>query len=192
MVRDIVDTVTPQAKMIRTSEKFGNVGIIKQQGTSRVIYDTLPHDGRLDYRFFEGVGTRLFPFTNLTENKLSVGEVMVIERAYIMFFTFIAGVPSLIDNVNAQPDFLGATLEFTQANMIIIKPVPISSFSSEFNKDAYHDNYTNFEMDTQLVLEPLLEFQALVRMPSSVTVANQQVRLVIAGAGAILSPRNTF
>lgn len=192
MRRQILNPVSPQRKMIQTSGKFGNTGIKRQQGTTRIIYDTLPHDGRTEYRFFEGVGTRDFPLTNLTENKLSVGEVMTVERVYLMFFAYPAGVPASFTSVNANPDFLGGTFEFSQANVDIVKPLPIASFASRFNKDAKIAQYTNFEMDTQLVIQPLLEFIALVRVIDSTVVADAKVRFVIEGAGAILSPRNTF
>ncbi|MCH7850937.1 MAG: hypothetical protein IH845_04815 [Nanoarchaeota archaeon] len=178
--------------MIRDANKFGNRGLKKQQGTTRIIYDSLANDGRTEFRFFEGIGTRVFPFTNLTENKLSVGEMMTIERIYLMVFTSIAGVPSALNTIEASPGLNGATFEFSQANVDIIKPIAVASFLAEFNKDARHANYTNFEMDTQLVIQPLLEFSAIVRASSSETVANQFVRLVIEGAGAILAPRNTF
>jgi len=193
MRRSILNTVSPQRKMIRTSRKFGNKGLIRQQPTTRIIYDTLPHDGRLEYRFFEGAGSRLFPFTNLTEDKLSVGEMMVIERYYLMIFVLDgAQNPSAISTVNANPEFLGGTFEFNQGNVNIVKPIAIMSNDSEFNKGAEFANSTNFEMDTQLVIQPLISFFSLVRVPDSVTVTNGQVRLVIEGPGTILAPRNTF
>lgn len=192
MKSQIINPVSPQQKMIMDANKFGNRGIKKQQGTTRVIYDSLAHDGRTEFRFFEGVGTRVFPFTNLTENKLSVGEIMVVERMYLMVFTSIAGVPSAIVDITANPDLEGATLELSQGNVDIVKPIPVASFIAIFNKDARHAGYSNFEMDTQLVIQPLIEFNAIVRASSSEVVANQFVRLVIEGAGAILAPRNTF
>ena len=192
MQRQILNPVSPQQKMVMDANKFGNRGLKRQQGTTRIIYDSLAHDGRTEFRFFEGVGTRVFPFTNLTENKLSVGEIMTIERMYLMVFTSIAGVPSNIANITTQPDLVGATFEFRQGNVDIVKPIPVASFEASFNKNAKSLTYSNFEMDTQLVIQPLLEFNALVRASSSETVANQFVRLVIEGAGAILAPRNTF
>ena len=192
MQRQILNPVSPQQKMIMDANKFGNRGLKKQQGTTRIIYDSLPHDGRTEFRFFEGVGTRVFPFTNLTENKLSVGEIMTIERVYLMTFVFISGVPAGLNTIIVNPDLLGATFEFRQGNVDIIKPIAVASFAGDFNKDARHNQYTNFEMDTQLVIQPLLEFNALVRASSSETVADQFVRLVIEDAGAILAPRNTF
>ena len=46
--------VSPQTKAIGINDKFGNTGIKKQQGSTIVKYDTLPLDGRTEYRFFEG------------------------------------------------------------------------------------------------------------------------------------------
>lgn len=192
MIGKVFDRVSAQRKNINTSRRFGNRGILKQQGTTRIIYDTLPHDGRLDYRFFEGVGTRGFIDTNLAVNQLLVGESMTMERVYLMVFTNIAGVPSTLLPINTSPDFLGGTFEFRQANVDIVKPIPILSFNSDFNQTAEFNSYTNFEFDTQLVIQPLLEFVATVRLGDSVTVANQFIRLVIEGAGSILAPRNTF
>jgi len=192
MIRQVLNPVSPQQKMIRDANKFGNRGLKRQQGTTRVIYDSLPHDGRREFRFFEGVGTRVFPFTNLTENKLSVGEIMTIERLYLMIFTSIAGVVSNITTTLGIPDLEAGTFEFSQGNVNIVKPIAVASFVAAFNKDARFNDASNFEMDTQLVIQPLLEFNAIVRASSSEVVANQFVRLVIEGAGAILAPRNTF
>jgi hypothetical protein len=33
---------TPQEKIVAVNKKFGNTGIQSQQGTSRIIYDSLP------------------------------------------------------------------------------------------------------------------------------------------------------
>lgn len=192
MQRTVFNTVSPQQKMIMDANKFGNRGLKKQQGTTRIIYDSLPNDGRVEFRFFEGVGTRVFPFTNLTENKLSVGEMMTIERVYLLVFNSLAGIVANIDTVEASPGLNGATFQFNQANVDIVKPIPVASFLADFNKLSRHADATNFEMDTQLVIQPLLEFKALVRASSSETVVNQFVRLVIEGAGSILAPRNTF
>ena len=49
----IQSLVTPQQKMVAVNKKFGNTNIKNQQGTTRVIYDSLPLDGRTNFRFFE-------------------------------------------------------------------------------------------------------------------------------------------
>lgn len=192
MYNPVRNPVSPQQKMVMDANKFGNRGLKRQQGTTRIIYDSLPMDGRTEFRFFEGVGVRSYPDTNLTENKLSVGEIMTIERLYLMVFEDFGSGVSGIDTIEGSPGMNGATFEFNQANVDIIKAIPVASFLPDFNKFSRFPAASNFEMDTQLVIQPLLEFKALVRASSSETVADQFLRLVIEGAGAILAPRNTF
>ena len=45
--------VTPQQKMVAVNNKFGNNNIASQQGTTRVLFDSIPLDGRTTFRFFE-------------------------------------------------------------------------------------------------------------------------------------------
>jgi len=59
-----MNSVTPQRKLIANTDKFNNAGIKKQQGTTRAIYDSLPLDGRTNFRFFEESNNRNFPLTN--------------------------------------------------------------------------------------------------------------------------------
>ena len=194
--------ITPQAKLIEVGDKFGNFGLAKQQGTTRIIYDTLPLDGRNVFRFFEGANSRQFPFTNLNQEggKLGVGEGMIMERAYLMFINFapvtneVLGITSINNNLN----FIAGELNFLQGNSRVLKRLKLSSFASEFNKnapfgqDAVTDGYTVFHFDTLISIQPQLEFIAEVQIPFSPVVADTYVCLVVEGAGGILSPKNNF
>ena len=44
--------ITPQMKNIAVNSKFGNTGIKAQQGSTVIKYDSLPFDGRTEFRFF--------------------------------------------------------------------------------------------------------------------------------------------
>jgi len=81
---------TPQRKLIGINDKFGNTGIKQQQGSTIIKYDTLPCDGRNEFRFFEGSAQRNFPLSNTQSdgNKLGVGSTMVVERAYLTLIVF--------------------------------------------------------------------------------------------------------
>ena len=82
--------VTPQMKAVAVNDKFGNSGIKKQQGSTVIKYDTLPLDGRTEFRFFEESNQRNFPLSNTGAdgNKLGVGNSMVIERVYLTVGTY--------------------------------------------------------------------------------------------------------
>jgi len=189
--------VTPQQKLIATADKFGNKGIKDQQGTSRIIYDTLPMDGRTEFRFFEESNNRNFPRTNMGAfgNKMGVGETMAIERAYFTVMTFDAVNPNIINAIStlsvAFPNVLAGELNIISANSTTLKQLSTLSFEPSYNKSAMHSNAYNFEFDTDLTLQPLLEFIFQLRTAVYTPIANTELRLTLEGVGSIISPRNT-
>jgi hypothetical protein len=185
--------ITPQGKNAAVSKRLGNTGILEQQGTSVKIYDSLPLDGRTVFNFFDGVNARNYPLTNLNTNQLGVGETMVMERMYLVFFSIEGGVVSGYSNINAFPNWIAtAELNFVQNNSRIVKNLPLSSMASEFNFDSGHNDDVVMMMDTDLVLQPLLEFVAAIRVNDQAAVANTYVKLVIEGGGSIPSTKNNF
>jgi hypothetical protein len=190
---------SPQRKTVSVNDKFGNTGIKNQQGSTVIKYDTLPLDGRTEYRFFEGAAQRNYPFSNTGSdgNKLGVGNSMVVERVYLSLVKFDTVVPGSILTITpidltANGNLLASQMNFAIANTAVIKDIPVLSFLPQFNKMAENAVNTNFEFDTQVVIPPLLEFIASLRLPVGVTTANTFLRLTIEGAGAIISPRATF
>ena len=83
-----ISNLTPQQKAVAVNNRFGNTNIKGQQGTTRVIYDSLPLDGATELRFFENASSRQYPFTNITSegNRLTVGETFVIQKIYFVDF----------------------------------------------------------------------------------------------------------
>ena len=96
---------TPQGKLVATSDKFGNRGIKKMQGSSIVKYHFLPLPAGAiasgsSFRFFENAGATQFPFTNLMEGKLQVGEAMVLERMYFSVLTVLTATNEITNIQN--------------------------------------------------------------------------------------------
>lgn len=193
-----VGQVTPQMKNISVNDRFGNSGIKKQQGSTVIKYDTLPLDGRTEFRFFEESNQRNFPLSNTGAdgNKLGVGNSMVVERAYITVGTYDAttnrwtavAATGLTTNIAILTSEFG----FTIANSQVIKNIPILSWLPQFNKVAENEVNSNFEFDTQIIIPPLLEFVATLRTQGYTAVENTFVRLTIEGSGAIIAPKTTF
>jgi len=195
-----VSKYTPNQKIAAVNKKLGNIGILFQQGTTRVIYDTLTLDtGVNQFRFFEGVTTRTFPDTNVgaSGTGLQVGESLSVDRMYLSVITFNVGT-TIFNNVQslesaANNALIAGDVTITLANAVILKPIPISSFSSIFNKSGKFVNQANFEFDTDLILPPLLEFTVEVRrIGVNAAVANTALRLTLEGVGAILAPEATY
>lgn len=193
----ITGRFTPQRKAIGVNDKFGNTGIKNQQGSTVIKYDTLPVDGRTEFRFFEGSAQRNFPYSNTGSdgNKLGVGNTLVVERAYLSIVAtdgdgLITAVAPV--TLSDDPAITLGEFGFMVANSEVIKTVPVLSWFPQFNKVAENQLNTNFEFDTQIVLPPLLEYVATLRLAQAFTKANTYLRLTIEGTGAIIAPRTTF
>jgi hypothetical protein len=195
--------VTPQRKAIGVNDKFGNSSIKKQQGSTIIKYDTLALDGTTNLRFFDQSSQRNFPFSNTGTdgNKLGVGNSMVVERAYLSFCKYDEELKQLQEFApiilgNTASDIIAQSeFSFEIANALVIKQLPILSWLPEFNKVAENSLNTNYEFDTQIVIPPLLEYVATLRLPNYNATEQTKglyLRLTIEGAGAIIAPKATF
>lgn len=193
----IATRFSPQQKLIQVNKRLGNPQIEKQQGSSRILYDSLPLDGRTTFNFFEDSNARTFPFTNLGNDggKLQVGESMALQR----FFFAVVQTDGLGDITDIDSLF-GAGLfnlevgemDILTANNRTLKKLPILSANPQFNKNAAWDDYNNFEFDTLLTLPPLLQFFFALRVNAYTPVANAFLRLQIEGVGSLINTRGTF
>jgi hypothetical protein len=198
MKQRIMGNITPQMKNIAVNQKFGNTGIQRQQGSTVIKYDTLPLVGT-ELRFFEESNQRNFPLSNTGSdgNKLGVGNSMVVERVYITLGTYNPTTNQWTNfdptDLNSPIQILAAEFGFSLANSQVIKNVPLLSWVPNFNKSAENQLNSNYEFDTQIVIPPLLEFVATLRLQNYTAPTEPlYVRLTIEGSGAIIAPKTTF
>ena len=194
----IMGTITPQMKNIAVNSKFGNNSISRQQGSTVIKYDTLLLQGT-ELRFFEESNQRNFPLSNTGAdgNKLGVGNSMVIERVYITVGSYNPTTNAWTDfqstDLNSPIQILAAEFGFTLANSQVLKNIPLLSWTPNFNKNAENQLNSNYEFDTQIVIPPLLEFVATLRLQNYTAPTEPlYVRLTIEGSGAIIAPKTTF
>lgn len=190
--------LTPQQKMVGVNNKFGNTDIKNQQGTSRIIYDTLPAGTNTSFRFFEDSASRNFPFTNTGSdgNKLGVGDTMVIESVLFTFFDVVNATGEILPGGSITNEvYAVAMFDFEIANNKVIKKLTLSEGSSSYNKNTSLIS-TDLELETQIVLPPLLPYVLDLRLPTAlgVPVAGQTryIQAQIIGTGGIIAPRTTF
>ena len=70
----------PQNKIVDVNNSLGNKFVRKMQGTTKIVYDTLPIDGSGEYVFFRDTNSRTFPFTNVKSDSLPVAESLSVQR----------------------------------------------------------------------------------------------------------------
>lgn len=192
---DAFGNPTAQAKIISVNNQAGNPGIAFQQGATVIIYDSLPLDGRLTYNFFDQVNTRTFPDTNLTENRLGVGESMTIQEIWFSVVTKAAGVVTL----NAPLAIAAATaplylsnFSFVVGGSQIIKNLPLTAMQSFFNSDSNFLNRDVMKLKTNSVIPSMFEFILPLKAASAVVVANNFLMVTIKGTGSLLSPKQNL
>jgi hypothetical protein len=191
--------VTPQQKLVGVNNKFGNTGIKDQQGTSRILYDTIKYTtGQRNYRFFEDSSARQFPFTNTGSegNKLGVGDTMVIAQLLFSLVkfddtdTFVSE-----DNLVQLPRTPLSYFNVEIANNQVIKKLTLTEASTFFNKDTNAVSNT-IDLETSIVLPPLLPYVVELQLPADLSgispTQTAYLKCEIIGVGGIIAPRTTF
>lgn len=198
--------VTPQQKLVGVNNKFGNTGIKDQQGTSRIIYDALPvtNNGQTTFRFYEDSSSRAFPFTNTGSdgNKLGVGDTMVLGSVlfYAVKRTTATGRFDTQQNIAVGNSNEISFFNFEIANNQVVKRVTLTEASQSYNKNT-SGSATNLELETEIVIPPLLPYVLELRTPLDLFTllggspgAGKEwfVFAQIIGVGGIIAPRTTF
>lgn len=240
----------PQNKMVNVNDRLGNDFLKNQQGTTKMVYDTLEITGQNKYNFFQDSNTRSFPMTNVKNDSLPVAESLAVQRISLSILTIVplelaVGEDSIlmanateITGLNkigigrnyqglikcptppqegregGQDEELGlfcdckefpwlspillGELSIKIANDIVMKPIKVSNFLPQFNKNASNDLASVFEFNTDLIIPPQLNFEVELRAPNHMTINNlipcakQYIQLTIEGVGAQFNGKVNF
>lgn len=195
----VISQITPQQKAVAVNNRFGNTNIKGQQGTTRVIYDSLPLDGSTELRFFENASSRQYPFTNIGSegNRLTVGETFVIQKVYFGILE-IDGDTGLFSDFFPNPGtglgYENGEWSFLLANSQVIKQLPFSVFCNSaftvLNPTSPSDQ--TFDTFTDIVIPPLLEYVLTYRIAPYAAIANTRLVCFMEGTAGIIAPQTTF
>jgi hypothetical protein len=195
----IISQITPQQKAVAVNNRFGNTNIKGQQGTTRVIYDSLPLDGSTELRFFENASSRQYPFTNIGSegNRLTVGETFVIQKIYFGIISTDEdnGNFNGFSPVNGNGgSYTVGEWSFLLANSQVIKQLPFSVFcaNAETVINPANDADQTFNTFTDIVIPPLLEYVLSYRIAPYAAVANTRLVCFMEGTAGIIAPQTTF
>jgi hypothetical protein len=194
--------VNVQSKIVDVNDRLGNNFLKRMQGTTKMIYDTLAIDGSKEYVFFRDTNSRTFPFTNVKSDSLPVSESLAIQRISLVIITVTdaTGVITAFTPIGAASSnelpLLFSELSVSVGNEVVMKPITVQHFAPEFNKNACNADSNVFEMNTDLVIPPQLDFDFTVRAPNHGTNAQtgstDYLRIVIEGVGAQFNAKANF
>lgn len=215
---------TAGAKIVSVTDKLGIKGMQNMQGTTRIIYDSVPlasSASKTDLKFFENVNTRQFPLTNLTENKLQVGETIAMQRFSFMIVAIetVGGIPNgkvtdvqTLASINEFKPMYRSDLSFSISQDQVIKKLPLHSMYSPFNKDSRFNgsqtfgaggNTSSFEIshdvfhfDNPIVIPPQIEFTGTLTIPP-ITLPVTPNRawymvMTLEGLGSLFAPKSNY
>ena len=196
------NSASAQDKIISVNDALGNDAIKMQQGTTRIVYDTLPCDARIVYEFFKNSQQRPFPLSNVGSfgNKLEVGEALCVLNYYLSYIEYdpATGIMSQFETIEFFPNLIGGQLSLEVGNNVVMKPIPVSSSITGFNRDASFQDLAmargavNFHFRTKLIIPPMLEYCFKYEIPNALPVTNKYLRLTIEGVGSIVNVRHTL
>lgn len=200
MAINAFQNVTAGAKLALVNNKLGNPSLKKNQGSTVEIYDyieiTAPGTAET-IRFFQDVNSHAFPFSNINQNQLQVGEALAIQYIFLTRMVTETTAAGLI-KITAWDALLNAvsTVALSQFNFLldnsrIIKNNSLSRTSTLFNvKGATAENFV-FYPDTDLTLPPQINFIGELRIPTNSDVAVTDKKVFygchLLGTGAILN-----
>ena len=191
--------VTAGAKLALVNNKLGNSGLKKNQGSTFEIYDYIDVTGTIGtnqvLRFFGSVNTKTFPFTNIQQNQLQVGEALAIE--YIALTRLEITTAGGVDKLTSQTSLLNVTgLALSQFSLLldnsrILKNNSLTRANSIFNPKGKTGANNLFYPDTDLTIPPQISFTAELQTPANTDVAGTDKKVYygchLFGTGAILN-----
>jgi len=211
-------------KIPQVTANMGIKNIANMQGTTRIIYDSIKLQATTTIsaiQFFENVNTRKFPFANIPENKLQVGETIAMQRFSLSIIevdiTNPAAPKVLFQNpISYGLDFQSlyrSDLSIAIAQDTVVKKLPIHSMYAPFNKDSrfvgsetfgtnpgttlsFEKSHDVFHFDNPIVIPPQIEFTATIQVtPITLPVtANREwhLCLTIEGLGSLFAPKSNY
>lgn len=172
----------------------------RMQGTTRIIYDTSgPLNGtQSSVNFFENVGSKSFPQTNISENRFQPGEGMVIKEIGIRQIGPLGGFNWNTALLNI------AVLDVYIGNNRVIKALPLTAFNPLYALNPLNNEYaisgatTNklvaLRMINNLVIPPQVNFRAELRFagPFGTPQSVGNLKMYFKGYGKLFNPNNNF
>lgn len=186
--------VTPGAKLAMVNNKLGNPGLKRNQGSSVEVYDYVkvtPGTAGV-VRFFDAVNTKVFPFTNIQQNQLQVGEALAIEYIAFTRITVKLGKIMTFDALTDSVNGLSLSgFSFLLDNSRTVKNNSLTRSFQTLNTKGGTALNSLFYPDTDLTIPPQISFTAELNLPANTDTATEGEEVYygihLFGTGAILN-----
>jgi hypothetical protein len=213
-------------KIMRVGSE-NNSNLSGMQPTTQAIYDTFDlsgasTSGNYTIPFFQGVNSKTFPFTNLSQNRLTAGKSFAVQQFYFTLFTVASNRVTSVQTLDesAYPSLTKGELTLIVSNTQVIERYPLSGSVGPFNRDGFLQtnasqiapvgattagaevSLTKFRssavkiLPAQPIILPDQEFICNVQIPalaaSLPTAGTTYLQLTLEGFGTLFAPNGTL
>lgn len=171
----IFRNVTPSSKLAMVNTQIGNPNLKYNQGSTYEIYDYIDVTANIGLkqtlRFFEAVNAKAFPYTNIQQNQLQVGEALSIE--YIAFTRLSVETKAGVLQLCKQDSLLNVSglslsqFSFLLDNSRILKNNSLTRANNLFNPKGATAVNSLFYPDTNLIIPSQISFTAELTIPDN-------------------------
>ena len=191
----IFRNVTPSAKLALVNNQIGNPALKKNQGSTYEIFDYIDATSVIGteqtFRFFSNVNSKNFPFTNIQQNQLQVGEALTVEYIAFTRVTVKAGEVTTQESLLNVSGLALSQFSFLLDNSRILKNNSLTRANSLFNTQGKTGTNNLFYPDTNLVIPPQISFTGELHVPANSDTAAEGATVYygvhIFGTAAILN-----
>lgn len=160
-----------------------NVNPDTMQATTRQIYDTLTNVDATNssYAFFQNVGSRTFPASNVSTNRFEAQEALSIES--LALFRIPNDPPKLPVAYKGN-----ALVNIIIGSQQVIKDLPVKFASTQGTSKEDGDNYGIINFEVPLVIPPLVSFRVdVTNVDALPAAANSSFGCMLYGMGALIN-----
>jgi hypothetical protein len=187
-------------KIVGASNRFGNPGIQNQQLTTMEVFHYLPLASNVTLDFFRSVNTAVFPLANIQENRLQVGETMVINRIFfdICLVNDSTGAITNVSTIDViVPTAYMSQFSWLNDNNRVIKEIGLQNMKPAHNRKGWNVNNDVFHLETDITIQPLIRFICqlqipVITLPTPVEGSTYYIGCHAQGTGTLLAPKTTY
>jgi hypothetical protein len=184
-------------QIVGVNQRLGNTAVPNMQGTTRVIFDTRAGTGtNQTLEFFNGVSSRLYPLSNINQNKFEVGESLAITS--IALSQYVTADPTYntttIDSPLNQSQNVSCIFNLYIGNQRVLKDIELTYGAvslGEINQQTIVPPVI-FRLESPIVIPPQIEFYATARIQSTASFATFSFICALMGQGTLLNTKSTF
>jgi hypothetical protein len=186
-------------QIVGVNERLGNFAVPQMQGTTRYIYDALDGVAAVNsgYNFFQGVSNRVYPLSNINQNRFEAGESLAVQGIQLFTIATYTGATQSAATAVIGAFPTTAVVNLFIGNQRVLKNMELGVYSlSNLGKSIVPtatagQGGVGIFLETPIVIPPQVEFFVTAQISASIA-ATSKVFCALWGTGTLLNPKENY